>query len=90
MAAAATKGESVRGASGALGLLAMNSGSLICSSWIIGFKLRTQKMHQDAVFHSDVDPLIQKAEDFVAKLEANCSRVGVPGRKRLSVAREQF
>ena len=36
-------------------------------------------MHQDAVFNSDLDPLIQKAEDFVAKLEANCARVGFLG-----------
>jgi uncharacterized protein YukE len=79
LAAAATKGDSVRGASGALGQLALNSGSLICSSWIISFKLRIQKMHQDAVFNSDLDPMIQKAEDFVAKLEANCARVGLLG-----------
>jgi hypothetical protein len=79
LAAAATKGESVRGASGALGQIALNSGNLICDSWIIGFKLRIQKMHQDAVYNPDLDPLIQKAEDFVAKLEANCARVGFMG-----------
>jgi hypothetical protein len=79
LAAAATKGESVRGASGALGQIVLNSGNLICNAWIIQFKIWIQKMHQDATLDSSLDPLIKKAEELVAKLEAECTRTGLIG-----------
>jgi len=79
LAAAATNGNTVRGASGSLGQLLLNSGSLICNSWIIQFQLNIRNMHIAAAT-MDGDALtrqlnaIQKSEAFAAKLGQACEQ----------------
>lgn len=84
LAAAATKGKSVRGASGALGELVVNSGSLICNAWIISFRQHVLGMVIEST-SMDGDELtaqlklIQESQDFMTKLELECTKVGFIG-----------
>ncbi|WP_193369135.1 hypothetical protein [Pelagibius marinus] len=80
----ATKGGATRGASGALGELALNSGNLICSAWIIGFRTKIRDMIiQNTGMSGDEQirhqQLIQQAQRFAAQLELECTRVGLLG-----------
>lgn len=76
--------DSVRGASGALSELALNSGELICNSWLISFHVRIRNMH---IRHHELSgsdqtqylELIRKMQEFVSKLELECTRVGLIG-----------
>jgi len=76
--------DSVRGASGALSELALNSGELICNMWLINFHVRIRNMHKDNLHLSGDDriqhlQLIQKMQEFVGQLELECTRVGLIG-----------
>lgn len=78
------KVDTVRGASGAMGELALNSGELICNSWIIGFRVKIRNMiiengQLDGEARDQHLQLIQKMQDFAAKLERECARVGLMG-----------
>lgn len=80
----ATKGEATRGASGAMGELVWNSGELICSGWIIGFRLRIRNMvienHDlSGAEQSEHLQLIAQAMRFADLLEQECYRVGLLG-----------
>ena len=84
LTAAATHGESVRGASGAMAEIALNSGELICNAWIISFHIHirnmiidSNRMYGDRLNHQL--ELIQKAQEFVSQLERECTRVGLIG-----------
>jgi hypothetical protein len=77
LAAAATNGNTVRGASGTLGTLLLNSKELICSSWIIKFKTDIRNMHiaaagMDGEAADRQANAIAKAEAFVNKLVKAC------------------
>jgi len=79
-----TKGKATRGAKGALGELALNSGELICNAWIISFRVHIRNMIVENVGLSGDSQvrhlqLIQKAQDFAAQLEQECTRVGLIG-----------
>lgn len=84
LSALKTKGNSVRGASGALTELTVNSGELICNAWLIGFRVDIRNMiienaslSGDALIrHTEV---IKKMQAFVEKLELECTRVGLIG-----------
>ncbi len=84
LAALKTQGNTVRGASGALSELALNSGELICNSWLIGFNVKirnmiieNEKLSGDAkIRHLQA---ITKMREFVSKLELECTRVGLIG-----------
>lgn len=84
LAGAATNGETVRGASGAMAQIVTNSGSLICNAWIIDFEIRIRNMHLEAgkldgdALNRQLDA-IRKSEDFVARLEKACTDVGLVG-----------
>lgn len=78
------KVDTVRGASAAMGELALNSGELICNSWIIGFRIKIRNMIIDNHdLEGDVQvqhmQAIQRMQEFADKLERECSRVGLMG-----------
>lgn len=78
------KVDTVRGATGALGELALNSGELICNSWIIGFRVKIRNMIIDNNgLDGDVQVqhmrAIQRMQEFADKLERECARVGLMG-----------
>lgn len=78
------KVDTVRGATGALGELALNSGELICNSWIIGFRVKIRNMIIDNNgLDGDVQAqhmrAIQRMQEFADKLERECARVGLMG-----------
>lgn len=78
------KVDTVRGASGALGELALNSGDLICNSWIIGFRIKIRNMIiENHNLEGDVGTqhlqAIQRMQEFADKLERECARVGFMG-----------
>lgn len=80
----ATKGEATRGASGAMAELVLNSGELICSSWIIGFRLRIRNMvienhNMSGAEQSEHLQLIARTMRFADLLEQECYRVGLLG-----------
>lgn len=82
--AAATRGRNVRGASGALGQILYNSGSLICDSWIIAFRIKIRNLIINST-NLEGDALtqqleiIRKSQEFADKIEAECSRMGFLG-----------
>lgn len=84
LSALATKGKSVRGASGALTELTVNSGELICNAWLINFRTDIRNMiiensvlsGEEQIRHTQV---IQKMQAFVDKLALECTRVGLIG-----------
>lgn len=84
LAALKTKGSSVRGASGALTELTVNSGELICNAWLIGFRVNIRNMIiENASLSGDAlirqTEVIKKMQAFVDKLEQECTRVGLIG-----------
>ena len=84
LAALKTQGTNVRGASGALSELALNSGELICNSWLIGFNVKIRNMIiENEQLSGDVKirhlQAITKMREFVSKLELECTRVGLIG-----------
>ncbi|WP_282610696.1 hypothetical protein [Pelagibius sp. Alg239-R121] len=84
LSALATKGRAVRGASGALEELTVNSGELICNAWLISFRVDIRNMiienavlsGEEQIRHTQV---IKKMREFVEKLELECTRVGLIG-----------
>lgn len=84
LAAAASHGETVRGASGALSEIAINSGELICNAWIISFHIHIRNMiiASNRMWGDQLNrqlQLIQKAQAFLSALEHECTRVGLIG-----------
>lgn len=84
LAALKSQGNTVRGASGALSELALNSGELVCNSWIIGFNVKIRNMIiENEQLSGDVKirhlQAITKMREFVSKLELECTRVGLTG-----------
>lgn len=84
LAALKSQGNTVRGASGALSELALNSGELICNSWMIGFNVKIRNMIiENEQLSGDVKvrhlQAISKMREFVSKLEMECTRVGLTG-----------
>ncbi len=84
LAALKTQGNTVRGASGALSELALNSGELICNSWLIGFNVKIRNMIiENEKLSGDVKirhlQAITRMREFVSKLELECTRVGLVG-----------
>src|SRR5579883_299039 len=69
LSAWATKGESVRGASGPMMQLLLNSGDLICETWIISFGVNLRNL----VINGAPDSVIQKMHDLLHKVEAACA-----------------
>lgn len=75
-----------RGITGALGDLALNSGKITCSLWIIQLRShfrnlvssaeRARATGADDAEIARLDDLVAKTQDFALKLEAACSRVG--------------
>jgi len=75
-----------RGITGALGDLALNSGKITCSLWIIQLRShfrnlissaeRARATGADDAEIARLDDLIAKTQDFALKLEAACNRVG--------------
>jgi phage shock protein A len=78
--------ESGRGISGALGDLALNSGEITCSLWLIQLRShfrnlistteRARALGEDPAEIARLDDLIAKTQDFALKLEAACTKVG--------------
>ncbi|MBN8531276.1 MAG: hypothetical protein J0L97_05385 [Alphaproteobacteria bacterium] len=78
--------EAARGISGALGDLALNSGELTCSLWLIQLRshLRNLTMEisrmiqlgEDEAEISRLSDLAQKTEHFASVLERECTKVG--------------
>lgn len=84
LSALATKGNAVRGASGALTELTVNSGELICNAWLINFRVDIRNMIiENSVLSGDEQirhtQVIQKMQAFVDKLALECTRVGLIG-----------
>lgn len=83
----ATKGitvDAARGASGELAQLALGSGELICNTWLITFHLRIRNMiiedyHLSGEAQVKHEEFIQHLQEFAAKLEQECTRVGLIG-----------
>ncbi|MEQ8356882.1 MAG: hypothetical protein RH942_15175, partial [Kiloniellaceae bacterium] len=80
----ATKGRATRGAKGALAELALNSGELICSAWIISFRVHIRNMIIENARLRGAEQtrhlqLIQEAQLFAEQLELECGRVGLLG-----------
>lgn len=78
------KVDTVRGASGALGELALNSGDLICNAWILSFRLKILDMiMENGRLSGELQTrhleLLHKMEEFAGKLEKECARVGFMG-----------
>ena len=75
-----------RGITGALGDLALNSGKITCSLWIIqlrshfrnlvGSADRARALGADDAEIARLDDLVAKTQGFALKLEAACTRVG--------------
>ncbi len=78
--------EAGRGITGALGDLALNSGKITCSLWIIQLRShfrnlvlsaeRARATGADDAEIARLDDLVAKTQDFALKLEAACTRVG--------------
>lgn len=67
---AATKGEATRGASGAISTLLIESDTLLCSAWIISFRLRYREMILE-----DADPRALRAmQNLMEKVEKACEK----------------
>lgn len=64
----ATHGESVRGGSGPLAELALNSGSLICNSWIIAIRQNIQKLSVASASMGGDSPEYARTADALQKL----------------------
>jgi hypothetical protein len=69
--AAATKGEATRGASGAISTLLTESDTLLCSAWIVSFRVRYRNMVIE-----DADPRALRAmQNLMEKVEKACEKV---------------
>ena len=78
--------EAGRGITGALGDLALNSGKITCSLWIIQLRshfrnlvLSAERVRATGAEDAEIarlDDLIAKTQDFAVKLELACTRVG--------------
>lgn len=69
--AAATKGEATRGASGAISTLLTESDTLLCSAWIVSFRVR----YRDMIIE-DADPRALRAmQNLMEKVEKVCDKV---------------
>ena len=75
-----------RGITGAMSELALNSGEITCSLWLIQLRAhfrnlvstaeRARALGEDAAEIARLDDLIAKTQDFALKLEAACTKVG--------------
>lgn len=75
-----------RGITGAMTELALNSGEITCSLWLIQLRAhfrnlvstteRARALGEDAAEIARLDDLIAKTQDFALKLEAACTKVG--------------
>ncbi len=75
--AAAVGKENYRGASGSIATLLISSDTLICSSWIISFRVKYREMSVAASRGADTAELhaLQKMQELMALVESNCDDV---------------
>lgn len=86
LAGLATHGETVRGGSGPLAELALNSGSLICNSWIIAIRqnikrlsIASASMGGDSPEYARTADALRKLEELAAVIERECTEKGLIG-----------
>lgn len=71
---AATKGEATRGASGAVASLLTESDTLVCSAWILSFRVRYRNM----VLEGADAATLRAMENLMEKVEKACDKVLTP------------
>lgn len=79
---AITKGEVTRGASGPMMQLVYSSDTLICSAWIISFRLEVDRLtgiaaHRDMT--AEEHRIQQAARELLSRVERACDKVLQPG-----------
>ncbi len=82
----ATKGEAVRGGSGPLAELALNSGSIICNSWIISIRqnikslsIASSRMGSDSEEYIKTADAIRKLTELAEIVERECTEKDLIG-----------
>jgi hypothetical protein len=79
---AATKGEATRGASGAIASLLTSSDKLICSAWIVSFRVRYRNMVIEGADAKSLGAM----KTLMEKVEKECDKVLNPeGRQNVKV-----
>lgn len=71
---AVTEGEATRGASGAIGTLLIESDTLICSAWIISFRVR----YRDMVLQNADPQALRAMQNLMEKVEKACEKALKP------------
>lgn len=79
---AITKGEVTRGASGPMMQLVYSSDTLICSAWIISFRLEVDRLTSVAAkrdMTAEEHKIQQAARELLSRVERACTKVLQPG-----------
>lgn len=82
-----TKGESARGATGAIGELLLKSEDLICNMWMITFERVMSDLSTGGALNSDEGTaLVQALNRLRSRIEEECDKA-INGRRRIGVIR---